>query len=80
MYTLTQAILQEREKKALEIKEKQLFGFYTDLVEFYTEDVLWNFLPCGLPEENICVHCVTLLVVLSTILLVNFFLTYHLSN
>ena len=29
--------------------------FYTVLVEFYTEDVLHGFLPCGFLEENICV-------------------------
>ena len=34
---------------------KQLSGFYTALVEFYTEEVLRGFLPCGFPEENLCV-------------------------
>ena len=29
--------------------------FYTVLVEFYNEEVLRGFLPCGFPEENICV-------------------------
>ena len=32
-----------------------LSGFYTTLVEFYTEEVLQGFIPCGLPEENIYV-------------------------
>ena len=30
-------------------------GFYTVLVEFYTKEVLWGFLPYGFPEENLCV-------------------------
>ena len=30
-------------------------SFYTALVEFYTEEFLWGFLPCGFPEENLCV-------------------------
>ena len=29
--------------------------FYTALVEFYTEEVLRGFFPCGFPKENICV-------------------------
>ena len=29
--------------------------FYTVLVEFYIEEVLRGFLPCGFPEENLCV-------------------------
>ena len=40
------------------MEDEQLFlllGFYTILVEFYTEEVLWGFLPYGFPEENICV-------------------------
>ena len=32
-----------------------MFGFYTALVEFYTEEVLRGFLLCGFPEENLCV-------------------------
>ena len=32
-----------------------LSGFYTALVEFYTEEFLQGFLPCGFPKENICV-------------------------
>ena len=32
-----------------------LLGFYTALVEFYIEEVLRDFLPCGFPEENIFV-------------------------
>ena len=55
-------------------------GFYTALVEFYTEEVLRGFLPCGFLEENICVLCVFVLVVLSMILLVKIVLRYHLSN
>ena len=46
-----------------------VLGFYIVLVEFYTEDVLWGFLPYGFPKENICVLFVTMLVVLSVILL-----------
>ena len=42
-------------------------GFYIALVEFYTEEVLRGFLPCGFLEENLCVY---VLVVLSVILLV----------
>ena len=36
-------------------EEKQLSRFYTALVEFYNEEFLRGFLPCGSPEENICV-------------------------
>ena len=32
-----------------------LLGFFTVLFKFYTEEVLRGFLPCGFPEENICV-------------------------
>ena len=63
-----------------ERREKQLFGFYTALVEFYIEEVLWGFLPYGFPKENICVLYVYVLVVLSVILLVKYVLRYHLSN
>ena len=63
-----------------ERREKQLSRFYTCLVEFYTEEVLQGFLPCGFPEENLCVLCVIVLVVLSVILLVKIVLRYHLSN
>ena len=56
MYTLTQAILQEREEKVCQEEEgSNSLGFYTTLVEFYTEEVLRGFLPCGFLEENICV-------------------------
>ena len=55
-------------------------GFYIALVEFYMEEVLRGFLPCGFPEENICVLCVTVVFVLSMILLVKIVLIYHLSN
>ena len=47
----------EREKEST-MEDERLFlllGFYTVLVEFYTEEVLRGFLPCGFPEENICV-------------------------
>ena len=60
--------VRERRKGALERGEVVL-GFYTVLVEFYIEEVLQGFLPCGFPEENLCVHCVVVLVVLSVILL-----------
>ena len=72
----------EREKEST-MEDKQLFlllGFYTVLVKYYTEEVLRGFLPCGFPEENICVLFVSLLVVLSLILLVKIVLIYHLSN
>ena len=36
-----------------ERREQLLSEFYTALVEFYTENVLWGFIPCGFPEENI---------------------------
>ena len=56
MHTLTQVVLaREKRISALAIREKLLSGFYTALVEFYTEEVLWGFLPCGFLEENICV-------------------------
>ena len=80
MYSLTQVVLQERKISALERREKQLFGFYTALVEFYTEEVLRGFLPCGFLNENICVPCVSVLAFLSVILLVKIVLRYHLSN
>ena len=60
-------------------RENQLSGFYTALVEFYTEEVLWGFLRCGLLEENICVLCVTILFVLLVILIVKIVLIYHIS-
>ena len=47
-----------------ERREKQLFGFYIAIVEFYNEEVLRGFLPCGFPEENLCV---LVLIVLSMI-------------
>ena len=31
------------------------WGFTLYLVEFYVEEVLWVFLPCGFLKENICV-------------------------
>ena len=57
-----------------------ILGFYTVLVEFYTEEVLWGFLPSGFPKENIYVLCVIVLVVLSVILLLQIVLEYHLRN
>ena len=30
-------------------------GFYTTLVEFYTEEVVWGFIPYGFLEENLYV-------------------------
>ena len=60
----------KREKnKCAERREKQLSGFHTALVEFYTEEVLRGFLPFGFPKENIYVFCVVVLVSLSMILL-----------
>ena len=44
----------ERRTSARKRREKQLFGFYTALVEFYIEEFLCGFLPCGFPKENIC--------------------------
>ena len=32
-----------------------LLAFYSVLVEFYIEEVLQGFLPCGFSKENICV-------------------------
>ena len=81
MYTLTQEIFQEREEQVHQEEERSsCIGFYTDLVEFYIEEVLWDFLPCDFPEENLCVLCVTVLIVLSVILQVKIVLRYHLSN
>ena len=47
----------KREKEST-MEDEQLFlllGFYTVLVELYIEEVLRGFLPCGFPEENLCV-------------------------
>ena len=38
--------------------------FYTALVEFYTAEVLQGFLSYGFLEENICVLCVIVLIVI----------------
>ena len=62
----------EREREST-VEDEQLFlllGFYTVLVEFYTEEVLRGFLPCGFPEEKYLSSCVFVLIVLSVILLV----------
>ena len=65
MYTLTQASLQEREGQAHQKERGEVvLGFYTILFEFYNEEVLQGFIPCGFPEENICVLCVIVLVVI----------------
>ena len=70
MYTLTQASLQEREEQVRQKERGEtVLGFYIVLVEFYTEEVLRSFLPCGFPKENLCVLCVIVLVVLLVILL-----------
>ena len=53
-HTHSSKFVRER-TSAPERREKQLSGFYTALVEFYIEEVLWGFLPCGFPEENLCV-------------------------
>ena len=53
-----------------------LLGFYTILVEFYNEEVLQGFLPCGFPEENICVLvflCFYACCSFSDLLVTNFF-------
>ena len=56
MDTLTQFVLaRERRISAPERREQLLSGFYTTLLEFYTEEVLRGFLPCGFHEENICI-------------------------
>ena len=81
MYTPTQASLQEREEKEHQKEERSsCLGFYTALVEFYTEEVLQGFLPYDFPEENLCVLCVTVFVVLSGILLMKIVLGYNISN
>ena len=45
----------ERSSSALRRRKLFLFRFYTTPVEFYTEEFLWGFLPCGFPKENLCV-------------------------
>ena len=48
--------LERKREKESTMEDEQLFlllGFYTLLDEFYTEKVLWRFLPCGFPEENL---------------------------
>ena len=47
--------------------------FYTTLVEIYTEEVLQGFLPCGFPEENICVLCVVLVFLFRDSIIMNCF-------
>ena len=45
-----------RERSDSAPERRKLFSeFYTALVEFYIEEVLRGFLPCGFPEENLCV-------------------------
>ena len=70
IHSLKLFLARERSVSALERRRKLLSEFYTALVEFYIEEVLRGFLPCGFPEETICVLCVFVLVVLSVILLV----------
>ena len=56
MYSLTQAVLQEREELVHHKEVTSSFlGFYTALVEIYTEEVLWGFLPCGFRQDFFCV-------------------------
>ena len=70
MYTLhSRKFVRERRISAPERKRRSCLGFYTILVELYIEEVLHAFLPCGFPEENVCVLCLVVLVVLSVILL-----------
>ena len=81
MYTHTQAILQERKEQVCHEEEiRSCLGFYTALLEFYTEEVFQGFLSCGFPEENLCVLCVIVLVIISVILIVKIVLRYHLIN
>ena len=70
--SLKQVCQREKEKCAKE-REEVILGFHTILVEFYFEEFLWGFLPCVFLEENLFGHCVSMLVVLSVILLLNFF-------
>ena len=56
LLSLTQAGFSKREKQQRTKKEEVVVVWvYTTLVEFYTEEVLQGFLPCGFPEENIYV-------------------------
>ena len=56
LYSLTQVVLQKREELVhqKEVRSSCL-GFYTTLVEIYTEEVLRGFIPYGFPTENLCV-------------------------
>ena len=67
--SLKQVFKREKVKCARNKEEKLSWGLTTILVDFYTEEVLWNFLPCGFPEENICVLFVVVLVGILLILL-----------
>ena len=49
------ASFNDTEKTIRISRRRKLFESYTTVVEFYAEEVLWGFLPCGFPEENICV-------------------------
>ena len=40
-----------------EKERRSCLGFYTTLVEFYIEEALWGFIPCGFLEENIVFLC-----------------------
>ena len=69
-------LARERSGSAPEIRRKLLSEFYTALVEFYTEEVLQGFLPCGFLEENLCVLvflCFSACCSFSDILVSNFF-------
>ena len=55
MLTHSSSFARERRTGALERTKKQFSGFYTILVEIYTKEFLRGFLPCGFPEENLCV-------------------------
>ena len=50
-----------------------ILGFYTVLVEFYNDEVLRGFLPCGFPKENIRVLMFCACFYFSDILVANCF-------
>ena len=55
MYSLTQVVLKEREELVHQKEVRSNFSrFHTALVEIYTKEFLWGFIPCGFPEENVC--------------------------
>ena len=79
-HSLNQFCKREKNKCARKKREVVKARFYTTLVELYTEKVFWGFIPCDFLMENVCVRCVTVLVILSVILLGINLLRYHLSN